>query len=125
MFIEDDKDKDGNALPPYWGTISTSKHDDHSHAIARNTFSYPMNRRVRTPDEKREVLRMMQSFATNTSISRAMNAACLGLTPRDVANFRHQMNNFLKGNSEMKNLILDLQNNGYTVTYSVTSGVSK
>lgn len=104
-----------------WRTTSISVPDAHNHPIAKNVYSYPMNRHTKTADQKRQVLQMLQSFATNTSIARTMNAAGVGMTPKDVANFRNDMNTFLKGNDEIKNLILDLESNGYTVAYSVSA----
>ncbi|KAG2230998.1 hypothetical protein INT48_002777 [Thamnidium elegans] len=102
-------------------SVNASKTEEgsHNHPIAKNVYSYPMNRHIKTMDQRRQVIQLIQSFANNTTISCKMNAEGVGITSKDVANFKKEMDFLLKGDQEMKNLILDLQNNGYVVTYAV------
>lgn len=103
----------------FWKIHSLSSATEHNHPMARSANSYPMNRRIRTTDQRRQLRQLVQSFANNTTIARKMNADGLGLTPKDVANFKQDMKDLLCGDTEMQNLILQLQDGGYFVAYSV------
>lgn len=101
-----------------WKTLKIHDPKAHNHELAENINFYSAYRQPRTADQKRHIVQLMNAGVKDTAIARTMNAIGVGMTPKDVANFRYEIKTLLQGDYEVESLVLDLQEKGYTVRYS-------
>lgn len=102
-----------------WKTDPSFFQLEHNHRIAGSEKTYPMHRRITKNADLQQVMRLIESFASNTAIASVIASAGLPCLPKDIANFKQQLrfeNDDTGGG--IKRLILELQEKGYIVHYS-------
>ena len=103
-----------------WEVICTNG-IEHNHRIACSELTYPMHRRIAGNEKVQQVVRLVESSATNRTIAGVLSSSGFPCMPKDIANFKQSLkfDDNLNGGS-MRDLILELQSKNYVVHYSTS-----